>query len=384
MKIDIITGSRAEYGIMRNLIKEMSKDDEIDIRIVVTGMHLEEKYGMTINDIINDGHLVEYKVQSKMEGTSSINTLDSIEATFRGFKNLYTSIEKPDAVVILGDRYEIFAAASVCAFLLIPIIHIHGGEKTEGNYDEFIRHSITKLSTLHFTASDEFRNRVIQLGEQPFNVHNVGALGVENVLSSSLIGAPQLSDKYNINLEKGKYFVVAFHPETLSEDKLYNSNLLKALLSFKDRYKFILIGANSDTGSDIVMKNVENFINEVGDKGSKLLLSVPTLYYHSLIANSAMLIGNSSSGLIEVPALDRPTVNIGDRQKGRLQGNSVFNCKNLEKDIIRSIEDALLFDDKIVNPYQGITPTKSIIEIIKSAKLSVHKKFYDLEVKDEK
>ena len=383
MKIDIITGSRAEYGIMRNLIKKIKEDSYFESRIIVTGMHLEKKYGYTINDIINDGYDVEHCIDSNMKDTSRLGTLNSIEVTFKGFKELYTTETKPDAVIILGDRYEVYAAASVCAFLMIPIIHIHGGEKTEGNYDEFIRHAITKLSSLHFASSKEFRKRIIQLGEQPDKTFNVGSLGVENVINTEFIELLELSKKYNIKLEEKKYFVIAFHPETLTKDEIFNEELLKALNNYVGKYKFIFIGANSDTGSDVVMNNINNFIKKVGDNNAKLFLSIPTIEYHSFIKNGLMLIGNSSSGLIEVPSLGKPTVNIGERQKGRLQGNSVFNCDNKSDSIIEAIELAISFHEKINNPYQGNNPCEEIIETIKVTKLDVIKKFYDLGEKNE-
>ncbi len=363
MKLDIVTGSRAEYGIMRNLIKEIVSDSYFNQRIIVTGMHLEKKYGYTINDLKNDNLNIDKEISSNMTDTSELGTLNSYEKTFQGFKEYYIK-NKPDAVLILGDRYEIYAVANVCGFLKIPLIHLHGGERTEGNYDEYIRHSITKIAKLHFVAAEEFQNRVIQLGEDPQSVYNVGALGVENIKNSKLKNIEELNFEYNIKLENKKYFVVAFHPETLSKDNKTNEDLLKVLKNYKDEYDFVFIGSNSDTGSDVITKNIENFIKE--NKKGILIPSTSSINYYSFIKNSIALIGNSSSGLIEAPSLGALTINIGDRQKGRLRGPSVIDVKNEEQEINDGIQKAINNkNEKYDNPYEGINTKDEIIKKIK-------------------
>lgn len=379
MKIEIITGSRAEYGILRNLIRKLKDTPELETRVTVTGMHLESKYGLTINDIKADGVEIYKTVDSNMENTSDAGIIDSFTLTMDGYKQHFIA-DRPDAILILGDRFEIFAVAIVASLLRIPIIHLHGGEKTEGNYDEFIRHSISKMSTFHFAASEEFANRLIQLGEQPKRVRNVGALGVENVKNEPKLTTAEVSEIVNLDLEQDKYFIVAYHPETLVNDENQNSTLLEVLKPMLGEYKFVFIGSNADTAADSIMNLTKEFVQS-SEGNAVLVTSVPSNVYYSLIHNAKGFIGNSSSGLIEVPSLGKYTVNIGDRQKGRLRGNSVIDVVNTKEAITDGINTLIeMANEEIVNPYEQPETANTIInEIVQNIELimDIKKEFND-------
>lgn len=379
MKLEIITGSRAEYGILRNLIKKLIACNELDVRVTVTGMHLEEKYGLTYKEIEKDGIEIYKLVDSNMKNTSDSGIIDSFTVTMQGYKEHFVQ-DRPDMILILGDRFEIYSVAITASLLRIPIIHLHGGEKTEGNYDEFIRHSISKMSTFHFAASNEFANRIIQLGEQPERVKNVGALGVENVKNEPKLSIEQISEFTGLELEEGKYFVIAFHPETLVNDENQNSILLDVLVNFVDDYKFIFIGSNADTAADSIMGLTRKFVEKHSTR-AVLITSAPSNVYYSMIYRAVGFVGNSSSGLIEVPSLGKATVNIGDRQKGRLRGNSVIDVRNTREDIELGINNLLSFNtDNIVNPYeQEGTSEKIINEILENLDViqNIKKEFND-------
>lgn len=380
MRLDVVTGSRAEYGIMKNLIRTLVTDEYFDTRIIVTGMHLEEKYGLTYKDIERDGIPIYKKIESAMHDTSENGTMYSFEKTLSGFREHFL-LERPDAILILGDRFEIFAVAIVAAMFRIPIIHLHGGEKTEGNYDEFIRHSISKMSTLHFTAAEEFRKRLIQLGEQPEMVHNVGALGVQNIEQSTRRTLEELQHDFDIPLKENKYIVVAFHPETLDDSGVLNHALLESLASIIDSYNVVFIGSNADTHADRIMENMNIFLQKYPSKAT-VKVSLSSQDYYTLISYSKCFVGNSSSGLIEVPSLSKASVNIGNRQRGRLYGNSVIPCENTVEAITKAVHQALMFDEaEIQNPYRGEDPKHNMIHIIKEKEdklMNVSKVFYDL------
>lgn len=381
MRIDIVTGSRAEYSIMRNLIKKLTSDKSFDVRVIVTGMHLEEKFGMTINDVRNDGVPIYKEIYSNMTESSDVGIITSMQETMNGFKN-YFNVERPDAILVLGDRFEIFAVATVASMFRIPIIHLHGGEKTIGNYDEFIRHSITKMSHLHLVSTEEFRNRVVQLGEHPSSVFNVGALGVENIVKSDFYTIEEMSESIDFNLNDEKYLVVSFHPETLNSGTEHNTPVLEALEQLLAEYKVILIGTNSDTNSDIFMRNMRGFEATHIDR-VKLLVSVPSKMYYSLVKHADLFVGNSSSGLIEVPSLGTVSINIGDRQKGRVVGNSIIPCETKRDAVLEAIQRGRSFDEEIFNPYGKEGTCDNMIKIIKENQAvikNIAKDFYDVEV----
>ena len=350
-KLLYVTGSRAEYGIMRRLLKKLDEDKNIQLDIVVTGMHLMKEYGETFKEVESEFNVIE-KIDIEIANSNNYDVLHSMSLAMEKFAKFFLN-NKYDTVMLLGDRYEILPVAIASAINNIPLIHIHGGEKTLGNYDEFIRHSITKMSKLHLVATDEYRNRVIQLGENPETVKNVGSLGVANAMELELLSKKELENKLG-NFAK-PYFVVLFHPETITEISLeqQTENLISALNKFKDRYDFVFIGSNSDTGSDKIQKIIKNFVDK---NNCKRFLSLKNYEYFSLLKNSQGLIGNSSSGIIEVPSLKIPTINIGNRQLGRVKGTTIIDCSVDTEDILKAIEKSQSESYKkilneSVNPY---------------------------------
>ena len=350
-KLLYVTGSRAEYGIMRRLLKKLDEDKNIQLDIVVTGMHLMKEYGETFKEVESEFNVIE-KINIEIANSNNYDVLHSMSLAMEKFAKFFLN-NKYDAVMLLGDRYEILPVAIASSMNNIPLIHIHGGEKTLGNYDEFIRHSITKMSKLHLVATDEYRNRVIQLGENPETVKNVGSLGVANAMELELLSKKELENKLG-NFSK-PYFVVLFHPETITEISLeqQTENLISTLNKFKDRYDFVFIGSNSDTGSDKIQKIIKNFVDK---NNYKRFLSLKNYEYFSLLKNSQGLIGNSSSGVIEVPSLKIPTINIGNRQLGRVKGTTIIDCSADTEDILKAIEKSQSESYKkilneSVNPY---------------------------------
>ena len=350
-KLLYVTGSRAEYGIMKRLLKKLDEDDEISLEIIITGMHLLKEYGETYRELEKDFKSTK-KIDIEISSKDNYEVLHSMSIAMEKFSKHFRD-NKYDALILLGDRYEILPVAIVAAFNNIPIIHIHGGEKTLGNYDEFVRHSITKMSKLHLVATEEYRKRVIQLGENPDTVKNLGSLGVANVLEMRLLNKKELEDI--IGEIKKPYYIVLFHPETISEISLeeQTNNLIEALSKFREKYNFVFIGSNSDTGSDKIQKIIHKFVKE---NNYKRFESLQNFEYFSLLKYSEGLIGNSSSGIIEVPSLKVATINIGNRQLGRAKGETIIDCNSsvseIEKAILKSQSNEyrnLLKNSK--NPY---------------------------------
>lgn len=381
-KLAYITGSRAEYGIVKRLLKKIYNSNEIELTIVATGMQVDEKYGNTYKVIEEDGFKIDKLIDIKIDNSDNSKVLNSMSICQSEFGK-YFQEKKFDAVMILGDRYEIFSVAIAAAIHNIPLIHLHGGEKTLGNYDEFIRHAITKMSKLHLVSTEEYRKRVIQMGENPNYVFNIGALGAENSFEMIL---PERSDLQNRFGEiKKEYFMVVFHPETVTEISVENQikELLNAIDNFKNDYDFIFIGSNSDTGSGIIFKMIDYYTKK---NNFKFLTSVKPEEYLALVKHSKGLIGNSSSGLIEVPSLKVATINIGDRQKGRVRGDSVIDVEAKKDQIILAIEksQSISFQNMLkntINPYYQKKIMEEAYRIIKeflnSNKLKEIKDFYD-------
>lgn len=382
-KILYVSGSRAEYGIMKRLLSRLNQDNDIDLKIVVTGMQVDDKYGKTYKVIEEDGLKIDKIIDINLDNSNNQKVIHSMAIALDEFGK-YLFNNKFDAIIILGDRYEIFSVAIAAAMQNIPIIHLHGGEITLGNYDEFIRHSITKMSKLHLVSTEEYKTRVIQLGENPDFVYNIGSLGAENTLRLPLLAYDDLLKRFK--LDEKEYFVILFHPETLTRNSIDNQvkNLLNALDDFKDKYNFVFIGSNSDTGSNVIY---DYFLEYTKNNNFKFITSLKPEEYLSLIKYSLGLIGNSSSGLIEVPSLKVPTLNIGDRQKGRVRGKSVIDVtaeqKNIALGISKMLDNGfkeLVKNEK--NPYGGENTLEKAYKIIKSFlesnNLTKIKEFYDL------
>lgn len=365
-RIIYISGSRAEYGIMKNLLLKFHSDPDIHLTIVATGMHCEKEYGETYKIIEEDGLTLSKLVPIQVDTSSNASIIKSMSICQQAF-GYYFEENKFDAVIILGDRYEIFSVAVAAAMQNLPIIHLHGGEKTLGNYDEFIRHSITKMSRLHLASTEIYKKRIIQLGENPSNVHNIGALGAENSLLMDLPSKDELERNFG-SLNK-PYFMVVYHPETLSRTPINAQldELLNALSEFSEKYNFIFIGSNSDTGSDIIREKIIEFCHKYD---YKYLVSVKVEEYLALNKYSYGLIGNSSSGLIEIPSLKVPTINIGDRQKGRVRGESVIDTECIKDSIVSAIKKSSTNEyramvNNSINPYYKGSSIYNAYNVIK-------------------
>jgi UDP-N-acetylglucosamine 2-epimerase (non-hydrolysing)/GDP/UDP-N,N'-diacetylbacillosamine 2-epimerase (hydrolysing) len=338
-KICVATGSRAEYGLLYWLMKEIQKDQELELQIIVTGMHLSPEFGMTFRIIEEDGFRINEKVEMLLSSDTPVGIAKSIGLGIIGFAEALERL-KPDILVILGDRYEIFAAAQAAMLAKVPIAHIHGGETTMGAIDEAIRHSITKMAHFHFTAAEQYRKRIIQLGEIPERVMNYGTPGLDNVKRLSLL--KKSSFERAISFELGDLsFLVTYHPETLGEkgsEETFNA-LLKAIDRFPNA-KVIFTKANADMAGRIINQKIDEYA-ERNPLRIKAFTSMGQLLYMSAIKNVDIVVGNSSSGLIEAPALNKPTVNIGIRQKGRLRANSIIDADAHEEDVVAAIRKGL-------------------------------------------
>lgn len=343
-KIAFVTGSRADYGIMRRFLSLMNQDSEINLDILVTGALLSNTYGHQVDLIYKDGFHVKAEIEVPLDSSSNVKILHTMAVTLDKFAEFFDK-NRYDILIILGDRYEMLSVAEAAAMQRIPILHIHGGEATVGNYDEFIRHAITKMSLYHFASTEEYRNRIIQLGEAPKRVFNLGALGAENCLFIDETNVPEDVKK----LSSKKYFVVLFHPETLTNINVAEQmkNLLDSVTEFIGEYKFIFLGTNADTNSGIIRSMVKDFVQN--NENAIYYENLHTDAYHYLLKNSICLIGNSSSGIIEAPSLGVYTINIGDRQKGRVRGNSVIDVKCQQL----LIETAI---NKVISIYKTIVP----------------------------
>jgi len=384
-KICVITGTRAEYGLLYWSMKKLQEDNEIDLSICVTGMHLSPEFGSTYKKIEEDGFVITEKIEMLLSSDTSVGIAKSIGLATISFGEVFERL-KPDLILVLGDRFEIFAACSAAMVSKIPIAHCHGGEATEGLIDEAIRHSITKMSQVHFTSTEEYRNRVIQLGEQPNNVFNVGALGIENINKLELLNKIQFEESINFKLNKIN-LLITFHPVTL--DTASAETQFKQLLSAIDKLENVTIiftKPNADTDGRIIIQMIDEYVSKKPEK-SISFTSLGQLRYLSAIQFMDIVVGNSSSGLIEVPSFQIPTINIGDRQQGRVKALSVIDCETNEIDIKNSIQKALSkeFKDFIKtskNPYGEKNASNEIIEILKTIDLNnlIKKKFYNLPI----
>lgn len=387
-KVCVVTGTRAEYGLLKPLIKRISEDKDLTLQLIVTGMHLSPEFGLTYNEIINDGFQITEKVEILLSSDTEVGISKSMGLAMISFSEIFKRIA-PDMLIVLGDRYEIFSVASVAMIAKIPITHLHGGEKTEGLIDEAIRHSITKMSYLHFTCSEDYRNRVIQLGEQPCRVFNVGPIVEESIKTLNFIKKDRLENYLGIKFDK-KIALVTFHPTTLennSEEKQVR-NLLEALSEFDD-LKIIFTKANSDTNGRIINAMIDEYVLKNSQK-CVAYTSLGQLKYLSAMKYCDLVIGNSSSGIIEAPILKKVTVNIGDRQKGRSKAKSIINCEPDKFQIIESIKKALskeFYDSLEKQNYSNkeIFASEKIVTIIKKylleGQINIKKEFYDIDVR---
>lgn len=380
-RIAYVTGSRADYGIVRRYLKYLDSDVGIDLELLITGALLKNEYGHQVDLIYKDRIKIGAEIEIPIDTKNNAGILKTMAKALDGFGSFFER-KKYNLLIILGDRYEILSVAIAAAMQRIPILHIHGGEATYGNYDEFIRHSITKMSRFHFTATEGYRRRVIQLGEDPNRVFYLGALGAENCTDIEKGNVP---DDVK-NLESKSYFVVLFHPETLSDADPYDQvqELLLALNHFEEKI-FIFIGSNADTQSDRIREEVFEYVKK--HDNTFYFENLHTDAYHYLVKNAIALVGNSSSGIIEAPSLGVLTINIGNRQKGRIRGNSVIDIPCLTENITEAIKKAINGDIKINinNPYYKKNTalnyykyTLYILEKLKKGSVCSAKEFFDL------
>lgn len=382
-KICVITGSRAEYGLLYWLIKEINDNESLELQLVATCMHLSPEFGLTYREIEKDGFSIDWRVEMLLSSDTPVGVSKSMGLAMMGFADAYEHLE-PDMVVILGDRFELLSAASAALVARIPIAHIHGGETTEGAIDEGIRHSITKMSHIHFTTTEIHKKRVIQLGEDPNMVFNYGAPGIDNINKLKLLNRVQLEKAIKFELGN-RNILVTFHPVTLEKSTAEEQfkNLLHVLGEL-DRVSIIFTKSNADTDGRIINKMIDDFILK-RPKTAVVFTSLGQLLYLSTVRHMDGVVGNSSSGLIEVPSFKVGTINIGDRQRGRIRGDSVIDCEPTKKDIVlafkalfsQSFQDSL---ETTINPYgEGGTSEKIVKNLVnQNLKKIIKKKFYNL------
>ena len=381
-KICVITGSRAEYGLLRKLIKLLDVSELFQLQLIVTGSHLSKKFGETVNEVERDGFKINSKIDINLVSDTPIGISKSTSIGLSGFADEFELLN-PDMILVLGDRFEILSAVIAAMYARIPIAHIHGGELTEGAIDDAIRHSITKFSHLHFVGNEVYRKRVIQLGEKPERVFNVGGLGVDAINDINLIPKNKLEKDLNIKFLK-KNLLITFHPVTLEDKSSLKqiSELLDALSNLQST-SLIFTMPNADGDSQVIFEKIEDYVS--CNKNAYVFISLGQVRYLSCLAQVDAIVGNSSSGLHEAPSFRKATINIGDRQKGRIQSKSVINCKPLSQDIQKAIKDSYSQEFKerllnVQNPYGDGGAAKRIVGTISNVDLSslIHKEFYDL------
>jgi len=381
-KICVFTGTRAEYWLLKPLIDKLKKNDNIfELYLVISGMHLSKEFGYTYRDIDKNGIKIE-TVEMLLSSDSEVGITKSVGVGIIGYADVLNRI-KPDLVVLLGDRFETFAFASASFLMRISIAHLHGGELTFGAIDESLRHAITKLSMFHFTSTEEYRKNVIQMGEEPDRVFNVGAIGLDNIKKMKLLSKDELEKSLNFKL--GKYnFLFTFHPETIYKEKTEESfriilNSLRKILNEVKDLKIIFTKANADHEGSIINRMLEDFVREFKNQ-TILFDSLGSLRYLSLVSYVNAVVGNSSSGIIEVPSFKKPTINIGRRQEGRIKAESVIDVNINENELYESYKKVLFdkdFKEKlkfIKNPYGDGNTSEKIIEILKGLDFTFRKK----------
>lgn len=381
-KFCVVTGTRAEYGLLKPLMNAINFNQNFELQLLVTGAHLSPEFANTYTLVEQDGFHINEKVEMLLSADTSSSIVKSMGLGMIGYADAFSRLN-PDAIIILGDRYEMLSVASSASVMKIPIVHLHGGEITEGAYDDSFRHAITKLSHLHFTSAESHRERVIQLGEQPKNVFNVGAIGIDNIVNLELLSKEKLEKELDIKFAKYNY-QVTFHPETLADLSAEEQFkiLLQAIKNQKESF-FVFTKSNADTNGRVINRMIDEFVTE-NPHIAKAFTSLGSLKFLSLLKESNGIIGNSSSGIIEAPSFHIPTINIGDRQKGRMQADTIINCvvdqlqienaifKTQDKNFIQSIKNHQ-------NPYGIGNTTDKIMKIIESTNFSelIIKKFHD-------
>ena len=382
-KICVVTGTRAEYGLLRWLMDGIQKSNVLDLQIIATGMHLSPEFGLTYKEIEKDGFTINEKVEMLLSSDTPSAITKSTGLGMIGFSDAFNKLN-PDLLIVLGDRYEILSASTAAMFAKIPIAHIHGGETTEGAFDEAIRHSISKMAWWHFVAADEYEKRVIQLGENPKRVFNVGGLGVDAIKKTRLLSKKELMEKTDIKFGE-KNLLITYHPVTLEKNtsQKHFQSILYAINELRDVY-LIFTMPNADSDSKIIKEMINEFVTN-NPKTSISFTSMGNLNYLSTLQFVDGVIGNSSSGLAEAPTFKIGTINIGDRQKGRLKAESIIDCEPTKKSIRLAIDK--LYGHKfqndihsVQNPYGDGDAIEKILDILLNEDIpkEMKKEFYDL------
>lgn len=383
-KICVVTGTRAEYGLLRWVMEGIKKSSELSLQVIVTGMHLSPEFGLTYKIIENDGFKIDYKVEMLLSSDTSAGITKSLGLGVIGFADALEQL-KPDVLILLGDRFELLAAASSALISRVPIAHLHGGEVTQGVMDESIRHAITKMSHLHFVATEHYRQRVIQLGENPDNVFVVGGLGIDSINRLKLLGRQELEEALGFKFAE-RNLLITYHPVTLEDNStgVQMQELLAALEQLTNTTLLFTL-PNADTGSRKIIGMINDFVQD--HPAASAFVSLGQLRYLSCIKYVDGVVGNSSSGILEVPSFRKATINIGDRQLGRLKAPSVIDCNPNQRAILDAIK--LLYSDDfqsrlndVKNPYGSGNASEKIIEKLCDFPLDdvLKKRFYDIKI----
>ncbi len=378
MKIFLVTSTRADFGLFKNLIYEFKKNSYFDLKIIATGTHFSKKHGFSFSEIKNQKVEIYKKVVITNNASSPKSLLNDMSILSKSISFLIKK-DKPDLFIVLGDRYEIFAAVLSAYLNKVPIAHIHGGEVTQGSLDDGFRHCISKMSNLHFVSHNAYKKRLMQMGENPKTVYNVGSLGVENIYKTKLLSKEELEKSLKINLKKN-ILLVCLQPEITKTLTINLVNETLSALKFYNDKSIIFTMPGADLYNDIICKKIFKFTK----KNSNCLLfkTLGSQKFLSFLKIADVIIGNSSSGILEMPTFSKPTINIGDRQKGRVKSNSIIDVcskKNLIKKKIDFIYSKKFNSKNIINPFKKLNTSKKIISIIKNTNLEKYKnkKFYD-------
>ncbi len=380
-RICVFTGTRAEYGLLKPLMNRLLKSTRTNLQLLISGMHLAPEFGLTYQDIESDGFTIDEKVEMLMALDTPTGITKSMGVGMIGFADAFARLN-PELLVVLGDRFEAMSVCTAAMVARIPIVHIHGGEATHALIDEAIRHSITKMSHIHFTTTETYRKRVIQLGEHPCRVINVGSLGVENIRNLKLIEKTVLEKKIGFSLQK-PYLLVTFHPVTLEKGQAYRSVKMVCQAIKKSGFNAVFTKANADTEGDVINITIESFAAKEPERFI-VFSSMGTLNYLSAMKHCAAVVGNSSSGIIEAPSIGVPTVDIGERQSGRVRADSVISCLQETQAISRAITRAVSPEfsaesRKVLNPYEREATSQMIFEKLITTPLTglINKTFFD-------
>ena len=386
--ICVVTATRAEWGLLQPLVKNIQDDNRFSLLLAVTGTHFSEEFGNTWKEIISDGFSIDERVDiitSPIQ--NAVDVSNTMARALTGFSGVF-SRHKIDLVILLGDRYETLAVALAAMNARVPIMHLYGGDVTEGALDDAIRHSISKLSYLHCTSCETYRKRVIQLGEEPNRVYNVGAIGIDNVRMMHLLSKKELSEELGFAIAETDYAVVTFHPETLNNSNVKEQcqQFLDALSAFPDM-KYIITKSNADEGADIINRMMEEYATS--NTNAFVVSSLGNLRYLSALKSASLVIGNSSSGIMESPYFRVPTINLGIRQRGRIQSECIINCEINTAEIIHAMQKALSpefreFAKTADYPYGDGYAAEKIMAVLHewldTDRIDLKKKFYDIEV----